>query len=76
MAVGQKSKHFRWPALSRFNNHEENGQSAFGRSAAYFPANKIISFYPEFSLVCPFQIVDLTSSPKTSKARCSFARRL
>ncbi|MGI4816054.1 MAG: peroxiredoxin [Janthinobacterium lividum] len=60
--VGDKLEAFSVPAVKPgFNNHEENGQSAFETiTEQSFPGKwKIIYFYPkDFTFVCPTEIVE------------------
>ena len=60
--VGEKLEAFSVPAAKPgFNNHEENGESAFETiTEASFPGKwKIIYFYPkDFTFVCPTEIVE------------------
>ncbi|WP_201325387.1 peroxiredoxin [Burkholderia sp. E168m23] len=55
-----------------FNNHEENGQSAFETvTEASFPGKwKIIYFYPkDFTFVCPTEIVEFAKLTKQFEER-------
>jgi alkyl hydroperoxide reductase subunit AhpC len=60
--VGDKLEPFTVPAAKPgFNNHEENGQSAFENiTEQSFPGKwKIVYFYPkDFTFVCPTEIVE------------------
>ncbi len=60
--VGEKLEAFSVPAAKPgFNNHEENGESAFETiTEASFPGKwKVIYFYPkDFTFVCPTEIVE------------------
>jgi peroxiredoxin (alkyl hydroperoxide reductase subunit C) len=60
--VGEKLEAFSVPAAKPgFNNHEENGVSAFETiTEASFPGKwKVIYFYPkDFTFVCPTEIVE------------------
>ncbi|MDO9191996.1 MAG: redoxin domain-containing protein, partial [Undibacterium sp.] len=60
--VGQKLDAFKVAGVKPgFNNHEENGVSAFEDiTEASFPGKwKIIYFYPkDFTFVCPTEIVE------------------
>ena len=59
--VGQKLEGFKVTGVKpRFNQHEENGQSAFETiTESSFPGKwKVIYFYPkDFTFVCPTEIV-------------------
>ena len=74
--VGQKIEAFSVAGVKpRFNNHEENGQSAFETiTEASFPGKwKIIYFYPkDFTFVCPTEIVEFDKLAKTSKNAMRF----
>jgi alkyl hydroperoxide reductase subunit AhpC len=66
--VGQKIEAFSVAGVKPgFNNHEENGQSAFETiTEASFPGKwKIIYFYPkDFTFVCPTEIVEFDKLAK------------
>jgi peroxiredoxin (alkyl hydroperoxide reductase subunit C) len=62
LGVGDKLPDFRITGVKpKFNNHEENGQSAFEElTQASFPGKwKVIYFYPkDFTFVCPTEIAE------------------
>lgn len=71
--VGQKLEPFKVPAAKPgFNNHEENGVSAFEDiTEASFPGKwKVIYFYPkDFTFVCPTEIVEFARLAKQFEER-------
>ncbi|AKM40754.1 alkyl hydroperoxide reductase [Burkholderia stabilis] len=71
--VGDKLEAFTVVAAKPgFNNHEENGQSAFETvTEASFPGKwKIIYFYPkDFTFVCPTEIVEFAKLTKQFEER-------
>lgn len=71
--VGEKLDAFSVPAAKPgFNNHEENGVSAFETiTEASFPGKwKVIYFYPkDFTFVCPTEIVEFAKLNNDLKDR-------
>jgi peroxiredoxin (alkyl hydroperoxide reductase subunit C) len=68
LGIGQKLPSFKVTGVKPgFNNHEENGQSAFEDiTEASFPGKwKIIYFYPkDFTFVCPTEIAEFNRLAK------------
>ena len=79
--VGQKLENFNVIGVKPgFNQHEENGVSAFETiTEKSFPGKwKVIYFYPkDFTFVCPTEIVGFAKLARTSRTAtpwCSAAR--